>query len=200
MIGSLRGQVLERDSDAGVLLEVGGVGYLVTVTPRTLAELEPGATAFLYVHHQVREDAQTLFGFLSRAECSTFRTLIATHGVGPSLAMAILGTHTPAALVDVVAESDVAALTLVPGVGKKTAERLLVELRSRLSVPILEPVGAAPSGGRASPVADVRDALAGLGYGTEEIRDALRGLDATDHADAAALLRDALTALGNRRA
>ena len=128
MIGSLRGQVLERGLDGVVLLEVGGVGYLVTVTPRTLAELEPTTSAFLYVHHHIREDAQTLFGFPTRDERATFDVLIATHGVGPSLALAILATHSPAALVDIVAGADLAALTLVPGVGKKTAERLLVVL------------------------------------------------------------------------
>ena len=92
MIGSLRGSVLERHTDSEVLLEVAGVGYLVNVTPRTLAELEPGASVFLHVHHHIREDAQTLFGFLRREERATFQVLIATHGVGPALAMAILGT------------------------------------------------------------------------------------------------------------
>ncbi len=196
MIGSLRGQVLERGLDGVVLLEVGGVGYLVTVTPRTLAELEPTTSAFLYVHHHIREDAQTLFGFPTRDERATFDVLIATHGVGPSLAMAILATHSPAALVDIVASADLASLTLVPGVGKKTAERLLVELKSRLDVPILESVNAA--GGGSSAVADVREALSGLGYGTDEIREVLRDLPAGAHA--ADLLRDALKVLGAKRA
>ena len=103
MIGSLRGAVLERTEDSCALLEVSGVGYFVSVTPRTLAELEPGASAFLYVHHHIREEAQTLFGFLHRDERTTFQVLIATHGIGPALALAILGTHAPAALVDIVA-------------------------------------------------------------------------------------------------
>jgi Holliday junction DNA helicase RuvA len=197
VIGSLRGQVLERGLDGVVLLEVGGVGYLVTVTPRTLAELEPTTSAFLYVHHHIREDAQTLFGFPTRDERATFDVLIATHGVGPSLAMAILATHSPAALVDIVANADLASLTLVPGVGKKTAERLLVELKSRLDVPILESVSASGGGG-SSAVADVREALSGLGYGSDEIRDVLRDLPAG--ADAADLLRDALKVLGAKRA
>ena len=194
MIGSLRGTVLERGSDGRVLLEVGGVGYLVTVTPRTLAELEPTTSAFLHVHHHIREDAQTLYGFPSRSERATFDVLVATHGVGPALALAILATHTPSALVDIVASSDLASLCLVPGVGKKTAERLLVELRSRLSVPVLD--DAAPAG--SSAVGDVREALAGLGYGSEEIREALREVDASEHAEL--LLRDALKVLGARRA
>jgi len=98
-------------------------------------------------------------------------------------------------LFDVVSNNDVAALTLVPGVGKKTAERLIVELRDRLAVPVLD--GAGPSGS-ASVVADVRDALAGLGYGTDEIRNVLREL--RSDADSATLLRDALKSLGARRA
>ena len=197
MIGSLRGTVLERATDGQVLLEVSGVGYLVTVTPRTLAELEPTTAAFLHVHHHIREDAQTLYGFLQRDERVTFQVLINTHGVGPAMAMAILATHSPAALVDVVATGDLAALTLVPGVGKKTAERLLVELRNRLNLPMLEPVGVGGGSG-GGVVGDVREALAGLGYGPDEVRDALRELPSAG--DAATLLRDALKLLGAKRA
>jgi Holliday junction DNA helicase RuvA len=206
VIGSLRGTVLERDPSGSVLLEVGGVGYLVTVTPRTLAELEPTTTAFLYVHHHIREDAQVLYGFASREERTTFQVLLATHGVGPTMALAILGTHPPAALVDIVAAGDLGALTLVPGVGKKTAERLLVELKNRLSIPLLDPPpgGAVAGSGAGSAVADVREALAGLGYAPEEIRETLREVAAASGesapADASALLRDALKLLGARRA
>jgi holliday junction DNA helicase RuvA len=194
MIGSLRGSVLERNTDGTVLLEVGGVGYLVTVSNRVLAELEPGTPVFLYVHHHIREDAQTLYGFSSRDDRATFQALIATHGIGPALAVAILATHPPAALFDVVSNNDVAALTLVPGIGKKTAERLIIELRDRLAVPILDSGDA----GSVSAVADVRDALASLGYGTDEIRDVLRELPTG--ADSSVLLRDALKMLGARRA
>ncbi|HSM64851.1 MAG TPA: Holliday junction branch migration protein RuvA [Ilumatobacteraceae bacterium] len=194
MIGSLRGSVLERGTDGSVLLEVGGVGYVVSVSTRVFAELEPGSSVFLHVHHHIRDDAQTLFGFTSRDERQTFQTLIKTNGVGPALAMAILATHPPAALFDVVANNDVAALTLVPGVGKKTAERLIVELRDRLSVPVLDGGADGPT----SAVADVRDALASLGYGSDEIRDVLRELPSD--ADSATLLRDALKSLGARRA
>jgi Holliday junction DNA helicase RuvA len=196
MIGSLRGEVIDRDLTGSVLLEVGGVGYVVYVSSRSLPELEPGSSVFLHVHHHIREDAQTLFGFTSRDERATFQVLIGTHGVGPALAMAIIATHPPAALVDIVADGDTGALTLVPGVGKKTAERLLVELKSRLSVPVLD--GEVSSGGATSTVSDVREALTGLGYGSEEIREALRELP-TD-ADSATLLRDALKSLGARRA
>jgi len=195
MIGSLRGSVLERLDDGRVLVEVAGVGYLVTVTPRTLAELEPTSPVFLYIHHHIREDTQTLFGFLRRDERAAFDILIATHGIGPALAVAILGTHSPAALVDIVAGNDLGALTLVPGVGKKTAERLLVELRNRLSLPMLDPLSTNGSG---TNVGNVREALSGLGYASEEIREAMRELP--ESASAEELLRDALRLLGARRA
>lgn len=196
MIGSLRGTVLERAEDCTVLVEVNGVGYVVHVTPRTLAELEPSSSAFLYVHHHIREDAQLLFGFLRGDERVAFQQLIATHGIGPALAMAILGTHAPSALADVVASSDIAALTMVPGVGKKTAERLLVELRNKLNLPVLDLVGAPGVGGAV--ISDVREALAGLGYGPEEIREVLRDVPASG--DASTMLRDALKVLGAKRA
>jgi Holliday junction DNA helicase RuvA len=198
MIGSLRGEVLERDLAGTVLLEVGGVGYVVTVSPRALPELEPTTTAFLYVHHHIREDDQTLYGFLTRDERTTFKVLIGTHGVGPALALAILGTYPPSALVDVVANGDKAALTMVPGVGPKTAERLLVELKNRLSVPVLdgETTGTGGLNG-ASTIGTVREALAGLGYAPEEIRDVVREIP--NDTDAATMLRDALKLLGAKR-
>jgi Holliday junction DNA helicase RuvA len=198
MIGSLRGTVLERNDDGTALVEVGGVGYIVAVTPRTLAELEPGSPAFLHVHHHIREDAQTLYGFLHRDERTTFAVLIATHGIGPALALAILGTHSPNALVDIVASNDLGALTLVPGVGKKTAERLLVELRNRLSLPVLDPVPAGQGGSGTSVMGDVREALTGLGYGPDEIRDAMR--EVPQSSEASEVLRDALKLLGAKRA
>jgi Holliday junction DNA helicase RuvA len=167
----------------------------VQVTPRTLAELEPTSNAFLYVHHHIREDSQVLFGFMSRAERDTFNILIGTHGIGPSLALAILGVHTPASLIDIVASGDLAGFTVVPGVGKKTAERLLVELKNKLDLPILS--GPAIEGA-ATPMAEVREALAGLGYGNEEIREALKGVTATG--DTAEMLRQALSMLGSSRA
>ena len=199
MIGSLRGEVLERGIDGSVLVDVNGVGYLVTVSAKTLGELEPTTKTFLYIHHHIREDDQTLFGFLTRDERTTFKILIATHGVGPAMAMAILSTYPPTALVDVVANGDKGALTMVPGVGPKTAERLLVELKNRLSVPVLdgEPLGVGGTNG-SSTIGTVREALAGLGYAPEEIRDAVREIP--NDRDAATMLRDALKLLGAKRA
>jgi Holliday junction DNA helicase RuvA len=198
VIGSLRGIVLDRSVDGQVLVEVAGVGYRVSVTPRTLAELEPTTTVFLHVYHHMREDHQALYGFRSGEERALFEALLKANGVGPALALNILATHQPAALRDIVATADVASLCLVPGVGKKTAERLVLELKSRLAVPHLDLVGAGGPGGAPSVLADVREALAGLGYSAEEIRDALR--EVSPAGDAATILREALGVLGARRA
>lgn len=195
MIGSLRGMVLERTPPQTVLIDVGGVGYLCTVTPSTFAELEPTVDAFVYVHHHIREDAQTLFAFTQRDERDTFQALIGAHGVGPSMALAILSVHSPRALHDIVATGDVAALTLVPGIGKKSAERIMVEVKSRLQrVHVDSHVTSSGS----STIGDVREALLGLGYGHEEIREVLSDLPGARTSEE--LLRDALSALGARRA
>jgi Holliday junction DNA helicase RuvA len=194
MIGSLRGTVLERLGDSTVLVEVGGVGYLVSVTPRTFGELEPTSSAFLHVHHHIREDAQTLYGFLDRLERETFETLLTVHGVGPSMAIAVLSTHSPGTLVDIVASSDIASLTTVPGVGRKTAERIIMELKDKLQLPVLDD-GGSPT---ASVAANVRDALSGLGYSADEIREVFRSVP--NGLDEAESLRLALSLMGARRA
>jgi Holliday junction DNA helicase RuvA len=206
VIGSLRGTLLERWGDGEVLVEVAGVGYRVTVTPTTVVELgEPGAEVFLYVHHHRREDAETLFGFRGRDERVTFEALLGAHGVGPALALAILAVHSPAALQQVLADDDLAALCLVPGVGKKTAARLLVELKARLDIPGLDVAATAggdgtegrdATGGRLAIVsarADVRDALTNLGYGPDEIGEVLRELP--EGGDSSTLLKAALQRL-----
>lgn len=202
MIGSLRGTLLDR-SPGEVLIEVGGIGYRVTVTPGTAIDLGAVNTqVFVHIFHHVREDAQTLFGFASADERSCFAALLGAHGVGPSLALAILSVHTPAQLRAALAADDVAALCLVPGVGKKTATRLLVELKSRLDLPDVvdlaaargdDIAGVAPG---ASALADARDALANLGYGPDEIRSVLAELPAD--ADAGSLVREALRRLAVR--
>jgi Holliday junction DNA helicase RuvA len=200
VIGSLRGTLVERAGDGELLVEVAGVGYRVTVTPTTVVEAgEPGDEVFLYVHHHRREDVETLYGFLSREERVCFEALIGAHGVGPALGLAILAVHSPPALQRVLADDDLAALCLVPGIGKKTAARLLVELKSRLDVPGLETAATASSdaggGGRAarSARADVRDALANLGYAPDEVVDVVRELP--DDGDPAELLKVALQRL-----
>ncbi|HEX7133031.1 MAG TPA: Holliday junction branch migration protein RuvA, partial [Iamia sp.] len=159
-----------------------------------------------WTHHHVREDAQVLYGFASRDERVTFEALISAHGVGPALALAILSVHEPLALRRVLADDDVSALCLVPGVGKKTAARLLVELKSRLELPTGDVAaavaaaggGAAAAGGSAGSVrADERDALAALGYTPDEVVEATRDLPEGD--DVSALVSVALRRMVARR-
>jgi holliday junction DNA helicase RuvA len=199
VIGSLRGTLLDRGADE-VTVEVLGVGYRVTVSPTTAVSLgDVGTEVFCWVHHHQREDDVTLYGFATKDERWCFEALIGAHGVGPALALAILSIHTPVALARILAEDDLGALCLVPGVGKKTAARLLVELKSRLDLPDGEPVVASVNGNGASPAtvarADVRDALVSLGYGGEEISDAIRELPDGD--DSGVLLKEALRQLAS---
>jgi len=194
MIGSLRGVLLAREPNE-VLVDVGGVGYRVTIGPEVSAALgELQADVFLHIHHHIREDAQHLYGFGELEDRIMFETLLSAHGVGPSLALAIMSVHGPEGLRRAVADEDVAALCLVPGVGKKTAQRLLVELSSKVEAP----VGGARSsvtlpGGTTSARADVREGLSALGYSDEEIAHALR--EVPDEGDTATQIRSALNAL-----
>lgn len=197
MIGSLRGTLLDRQPTE-VLLDVNGVGYRVLVSPATMVSLgDVGATVVVHTHLHVREDALTLYGFPSLDERACFEALLGAHGVGPALAMAILSVHRPSNLRQALADDDVNALCLVPGVGKKTAARLLLELKSRLDLPdgdVLSIIGGAEGGGARG---EVREALASLGYGPHEISEAIRDLPADG--DVQRLLKDALTTLSTVR-
>ena len=202
MIGSVRGTLLDRTPSGEVLVEVGGVGYRVTCAASTVGTIgELGAPVFLHVHTHVREDAIVLFGFATRDERACFEALLGAHGVGPSLALAILSAHSPLSLRRALASDDVDALTMVPGVGKKTAARLLIELKSRLDLDgdddaALAAVATNGHGG-GSARAEVRAALAGLGYGPDEVREATRELD--DDGPVEDLLRSALRQLAGVR-
>jgi Holliday junction DNA helicase RuvA len=194
VIGSVRGEVVERSATGEVLVEVGGVGYRVLVPLSAVPALDPGNTAFLFTHLHAREDAMTLFGFPTRDERDTFEVLIGATGVGPKLALAILSVHSPGVLRRALLDDDVAALTLVPGVGKRTAQRLLVELKARLEVPALDATDAVSA---TSARAEVREALSGLGYQADEVRDVLAQLP--DDGRVEELLRDALKLLAVTR-
>jgi Holliday junction DNA helicase RuvA len=201
VIGSLRGVLLDRSATGEVLVEVGGVGYRVQVSATSLASLgDLGDPVFIHVHTHVREDAIVLFGFPTREERACFEALLGAHGVGPSLGLAILSAHSPASLARALATDDVEALTLVPGVGKKTAARLLVELKAKLHIDLdvdLVAVGAPGTGLPATPVAEVRTALAGLGYGPDEVRMATQTLP--DDGAVEDLLKAALRQLATAR-
>jgi holliday junction DNA helicase RuvA len=196
VIGSVRGTVLECAAAGEVLVEVGGVGYRVLVPLSALAGLDAGAPTFLFTHLHVRDDAMVLYGFPTRDERDTFEVLIGVTGVGPKLALGILSVHSPAALRRVLLDEDLDALVLVPSVGKRTAQRLMVELQARLEVPAisgsLDPRAETPSAR-----ADVRQALAGLGYAPDEVREALARLP--DEGALEDLLRDALRLLAAAR-
>ncbi len=197
MIGSLRGLLIDRDPEGELLVEVAGIGYRVTVAPYTAADVgNVGDEVFLHIHHNVREDAETLFGFTERVERVTFESLLAAHGVGPSLALSILAVHRPADLRRAVASDDLASLCLVPGVGKKTAERLLIELRSSLDVVDIDLTGVSTTPRSTNTVLDdVRAALTELGYGNDEIARATARLPEGD--DASELVRVALAELAS---
>jgi Holliday junction DNA helicase RuvA len=195
VIGSLRGTLLDRTADGEVLVEVVGVGYRVTVAPTTAATVgDVGDEVFIHVHHHIREDAQHLYGFTSRDERICFEALLSAHGVGPALALAILSVHAPGALRQVLADEDTGALCLVPGVGQKTAGRLVIELKSKLDIPEL--AGAVASIDLTEDTnarQDVTEALAELGYGADEVRSVVADLPADG--DPSVLLRTALQRL-----
>jgi holliday junction DNA helicase RuvA len=197
MIGSLRGEVvdleLNGDHAAQLIVDVNGVGYLVTVSNRHAAQLVGVTIATtIAVHTHVREGAIQLFGFPDADERRAFELLLSAHGVGPALAIAILGALPPAALFRTLRTGDLDALTAVPGVGKRTAQRLQLELGQRLDLeaPVIDSAGASEA---SMALRDVHEALATLGYGPDEIRQATKDLD--EQLATEVLLRQALNAL-----
>jgi Holliday junction DNA helicase RuvA len=196
MIARLRGTLVHRSARGEVVLDVGGVGYRIAVSPSTaVTHGSIGNDVVVHTHLHVREDALTLYGFATADARDCFETLLGAHGVGPGLALAILSTHGPDDLRRVVLEGDLDGLTLVPGVGRKTAARLLLELKSRLDVP--DGAGFESDAAPASPRADVRAALAALGYQPEEVRRAMGELPT--EGDLNTLVRTALQTLGASR-
>ncbi|MCS7023188.1 MAG: Holliday junction branch migration protein RuvA [Bryobacteraceae bacterium] len=144
MIGQLRGTLLEKQPNEAVV-EVGGVGYQVTIPVSTFTQLpEPGSEVRLRIYTHVREDAMALFGFLTREEKQLFERLITVNGVGPKLAITVLSGLAVTDLVGAIRAGDVARLTRIPGVGKKTAERLVVELREKVELALGEKSGRSP--------------------------------------------------------
>jgi Holliday junction DNA helicase RuvA len=203
MIGRLTGRVVAQEADGGVVLDVGGVGYELAVPLGTLgrASGDDAGRITLWVHTHVREDALALFGFADESERTAFRTLLGVSNVGPKIAIAVLGALPAADLARAIARRDLAAMTGIPGVGKKIAERLLLELRDKLQVPAVSV--SATATGASRPDRDglaggerLRSALTGMGFRPGEAERAVATLGERDQgAPFEELLREALALL-----
>lgn len=202
MISSIRGRVLEIGLGHCVI-EAGGVGVLVHATPNALAGLRRQEEGFVHTTLVVREDSLTLFGFETAAAREVFGLVQGVSGIGPRIALAVVATMDPETLATAVKNNDVKAIQKVPGVGKRTAERMVLDLRDKLdhfagSAPVSGGGEAAPEGapsGRVS--AEVVTALEGLGFATKDAAKAVENAAAEDpEADSSALLRIALKSLG----
>lgn len=199
MIATLSGRVAAVRLDSAVL-EVGGVGLLVHATPATLAGLRMGADARLSTSLMVREDSLTLFGFADDDERDVFEVVQTVSGIGPRLALAMLAVHSPDGLRRAVANEDLAALQRVPGIGRKGAQRLVLELADRLGSPGDE--AARPRPASTDRRLEVVEALIGLGWTAKVAQTAVDDVAPVDEAvtDVAVVLRSALRALGGARA
>lgn len=190
MIGRLRG-ALVAIRDGGVVVDVGGVGYDVAMTPEAVAGLPAlGEEVVVHTHLQVREDDMSLYGFTAATDRDLFRTLISASGVGPKVGLALMATLRPDQLRRAIVTEDAAALAMAPGVGKRSAQKLILELRPKLADAEAQVV-------QGSGVAQVRQALENLGYTPEEIAEV--ALDLDDEAPVADQLKAALKLLGQAR-
>lgn len=183
MIGSLRGEIIEI-STSWILLEVGGVGYRVQIPLSLLSLLKQGQEQFVYIHEQLREDTHELYGFLSSQDLALFTKLLSVSGVGPKVAMTLLSMGSADTVQRAVMSGDLESLTSLPGVGKKTAQKIILELKGQLveeeQVPSVD--------------RDVADALQGMGYSSVQVRDALRQIS-SDVTDPSERIRAALRIL-----
>jgi Holliday junction DNA helicase RuvA len=204
MIGWLSGKLKHRTTEGRLILDVGGVGYVVSVPLSVGAQTDLGAPLELWIHTHVREDDLALFGFEDEVQLETFRALTDVSGVGPKVALGVLSQTPPAELAAAVAEQDIARLSKAKGVGKRLAERLAVELKGKLDFVPAAPAAAAkptPKSGRKSPadrfVDDFRSALGNLGYRPKEIDAVLveLGDEVNASADFSALVLRALAIL-----
>jgi holliday junction DNA helicase RuvA len=195
MIGSLRGKLTDKRPNQ-VLVEVGGVGYQVQIPLSTFARLGVlHEEATLLIHTHVREDQFSLYGFLTAREKQCFELLISASGVGPSLALKILSGMGIEQLVPAIRKGDLAQLVRIPGVGKKTAERIVVELRDKLAVVDVPETGKPAS--RSQLESDVASALVNLGYDERSVERAIEKARGSSGADFEALLRGSLQILGS---
>jgi len=179
MIGSLRGRIAHKQPPQ-IVIECGGVGYEIQTPMSTFLELPgTGSDVFLHTHLVVREDAQTLYGFSTEEEKALFRTLLKVSGVGAKMGLAILSGMTVGDFQRCVEYEDSARLVKIPGVGKKTAERLIIEMRDRIDITAAE-LTAGTTTPRSDPKNEAFDALISLGYRSNEINRLLAKLDIVD--------------------
>lgn len=190
MIAWLEGTVKARDLRS-VVLEVGGVGYLIYATPSVITQAEIGSQRSYHTYLHISENTHDLYGFTTPQELSLFKQLISISGVGPRLALAVLSAGTPAQVTSAIIQGRSEFLTSAPGVGRKTAERISVELRDKLTLPADD--GTLPSDDEA-----VVEALVGLGYKQKDVREVLRSLPITQ-SDPSARLKEALQKLSNNK-
>ena len=192
MIAYLTGRVAEK-AQGSCVLEVGGVGFRMAMSTSSLAALPAeGDTVTVHVHLYVREDELSLFGFESVEERALFEQLLTVSGVGPKVALATLSAFAPAALMEAIAREDASLISSVPGIGKKTAQRIILDLKDKLGLPDL--AMAAPGVG-VDVAAEATDALLAMGFSASEVSAALKGY-AGGPDDAQALLKHALRRLG----
>jgi len=195
MIHRLRGILVEKDPE-GVVLDVGGVGYRASASLATLRALPSlGEECVIHTRMVVREDAMLLFGFATKEERAAFDALTAVSKIGPKLALAVLSSMSPPEIAEAVARGDVLKFASVPGLGRKSAERLVLELKGKdIAVFTPEP---AISGGGGGPYMEAREALTGLGYSLEEAEKALNGIPPQDTIEK--YIKEALRRIGSRR-
>ena len=182
MIGRLIGRLIEK-MPPELMVDVNGVGYEMTASMTTFYELPvEGESVILYTHFQVKEDSQSLYAFITKEERALFRVLIKVNGVGPKMALSVLSSMSSDELIQYVQESDVSALTRIPGVGKKTAERLIIELRDKLGQAAKNDLFSTPSVLRkvqADPRQEAEAALIALGYKPQEASRAIAQVPVT---------------------
>lgn len=195
MIASVRGEVIDIALDHAVI-EAAGVGYKVMATPSTLANLRRGAESRLITAMIVREDSMTLYGFADGDARDLFLTLLGVSGVGPKIALATLAVYDPQGLRQALADGDVTALTRVPGIGKRGAERMVLELRDKIGPVTPGAIGGAIGHAVRAPVVE---ALVGLGFAAKQAEEATDKVLANDpEATTASALRSALSMLGKK--
>lgn len=192
MIGSLKGSVESLGIDNCIIETAGGVGYRVFMPAAQLAQLTQGASVRLHIHTAVREDAIVLYGFLSQEYYDLFELLLTISGVGPKMALGILSAVKPDAFYLAVQSRDIKVLTKLPGIGKKTAERLLLELKDKVGPVAAESFGEAVAAGGSGAVAEAIEALASLGYSNSEIMPVIKKIEGAEAKTSEEILKQAL--------